>query len=115
MLCDRVSIIVRGELRDTGPLGELLSPKVQSVEVVWRSPAEDADTVRSLLRERDGEHETTSEGEVMRTTDPEAAQAFIGDVVQRGGSIVSVHPHRQSLEELFVSEANAEDSGRVLA
>jgi len=110
MLCDRVSFIVRGELKDTGPLGELLSPKVHSVDVVWRTPAQDADVVRSTLRERAGEHETTSEGEVLRTTDPQAAQEFVRAVVERGGSIVSVHPHRQSLEELFVSEANA-DSG----
>ena len=109
MLCDRVAIIVKGQLRDVGSLGELLSPQVQSVEVVWRPPPSDRDpdgeAVKAALRERDGEHETTSEGEVMRTTDPAAAQAFIAAVVERGGAVLSVHPHRQSLEELFVHEA----------
>lgn len=106
-LCDRVGIIVRGELRDVGPLGDLLSPKVQTVDVIWQPPQSDADSVRASLRERAGQHKTTSEGEVMHTTDPDAAQAFVAAVVERGGSIVSVHPHRQSLEELFVSEAQA--------
>ncbi|MGH1349106.1 MAG: ABC transporter ATP-binding protein [Nannocystales bacterium] len=107
MLCDRVGIIVQGELRDTGPLGELLSPKVQSVEVVWRAPSTEAESSGASLREREGEHKTTSEGEVFRTTDPDAAQAFVRAVVECGGMVASVHPHRQSLEELFVSEANA--------
>lgn len=105
MLCDRVGIIVKGELRDVGPLGELLSPKVQSVEVVWAPPEADAEAVRAALREREGEHETTSEGEVMRTTDPAAGHAFVAAVVGKGGTIHSVNPHRQSLEELFVHEA----------
>ncbi len=113
MLCDRVGIIVQGQLRDVGPLGELLSPKVQSVEVVWHPPAQDGQDVRSALRERGGRHETTSEGEVMKTGDPEAADAFVREVVQRGGRIVSVLPHRQSLEELFVSEAQAQTGQEV--
>jgi len=105
MLCDRVGIIVKGQLRDTGPLGDLLSPKVQSVEVVWQPPSGDEGRARGALRARAGDHETTSEGEVMRTDDPQAAQAFVAAVVERGGAVVSVHPHRQSLEELFVHEA----------
>ncbi len=105
MLCDRVGIIVKGELKDVGPLGELLSPKVQSVDVVWQPPSEDAEAIRTALREQAGNHETRSEGEVMRTDDPDAANAFVAAVVQRGGTVLSVHPHRQSLEELFVHEA----------
>ncbi|MEM7496348.1 MAG: hypothetical protein AAF471_09795 [Myxococcota bacterium] len=55
--------------------------------------------------ETPGEHETTSEGEVLRTTSPEAADAFIAKLVESGGKIVQISPHRQSLEELFVHEA----------
>ena len=106
MLCDRVAIIVRGRLRDVGPLGELLSPKIQSIDVVWRA---DAEPVRTRLREHAGEHETTSEGEVMRTDDSDLADAFIKAVVSEGGSILQVSPHRQSLEELFVHEAQHDD------
>lgn len=101
MLCDRVAIVVRGELRDVGPLGDLLDPVVKSVDVVWTAP----DLVKARLREHGGEHEATSEGEVMRTTDPIQAQAFIRAVVDAGGELIQVHRHRQSLEELFVSEA----------
>jgi ABC-2 type transport system ATP-binding protein len=105
MLCDRVGIIVRGRLRDVGPLGELLSPKIQGVEIVWRAPKDARDGLREAAAKVDGDHETTSEGEVLRTTDPEVADAFVTSVVQAGGTIVQLHRHRQSLEELFVHEA----------
>jgi ABC-2 type transport system ATP-binding protein len=103
MLCDRVAIIVRGELRDVGPLGELLSPQVRRVEVVWQAGQERA----AGLREHAGEHETTSEGEVMRTDSEEVAQAFVAAVVAAGGQVLQVTPHRQTLEELFVRDAEA--------
>jgi ABC-2 type transport system ATP-binding protein len=101
MLCDRVAIIVQGRLRDVGPLGELLSPQVRRVEVVWRADPEKC----AALREHAGEHETTSEGEVMRTENEDVAQAFVAAVVAAGGQVVQVTPHRQTLEELFVADA----------
>jgi ABC-2 type transport system ATP-binding protein len=101
MLCDRVGIIVKGRLRDVGPLGELLSPRVQSVDVVWTAP----EAAQAKLREAPGEHTRTSEGEVMRTTDKDAAEAFVRAVALAGGTVSMVSPHRQSLEELFVHEA----------
>lgn len=109
MLCDRVGIIVRGQIRDVGPLGTLLSPRVRSVEVVWAAP----DAVVRRLREHRGDHETTSEGEVLRTDDPDLATEFVAHVVREGGTILQVHRHRQSLEELFVSEAAADGGARV--
>src|SRR5690606_10448353 len=101
MLCDRVGIIVNGELRDVGKLGDLLSPRVQSAEVVWRGDAQALERLRAYP----GDHTTTSEGEVMRTDDPEAAEAFVAAVVHAGGKVLQVTRHRQSLEELFVHEA----------
>jgi ABC-2 type transport system ATP-binding protein len=100
MLCDRVAIVVDGELRETGPLGELLSPTVQHVDLVWNGPD-------ALAGELDGEHTTTSEGRVLRLPDIAAAQRALATIVAKGGEVRELVPHRQSLEELFVSEAKA--------
>jgi ABC-2 type transport system ATP-binding protein len=108
MLCDRVGIIVRGSLRDVGPLGDLLNPRVDRVEIVWSAP----DALATRLRERDGEHEVTSEGTITRVSDLDAAQAFAASVLDEGGRLLQLTPHRQSLEELFVSEAEADEAGR---
>jgi ABC-2 type transport system ATP-binding protein len=105
MMCDRVGIIVKGQLRDVGPLGELLSPDVHDVTVVW---AGSADLV-ATLREFPGHHEETSEGHVYRADDEAQANGFVRKVAETGGSVLQVTPHRQSLEELFVSEAREEE------
>jgi ABC-2 type transport system ATP-binding protein len=100
MLCDRVAIVVGGELRETGPLGELLSPTVQHVDVVWSGPD-------PIVAQLDGEHTTTSEGRVLRVPDVAAAQRALAAIIAGGGEVRELVPHRQSLEELFVSEAKA--------
>ncbi len=101
MMCDRVGILVRGRLKDVGLLGELLSPDVHDVTVVWSASADVAPT----LREYAGHHEETSEGHVYRSVDERTSQAFVAQVVKAGGTVHQVIPHRQSLEELFVTEA----------
>jgi ABC-2 type transport system ATP-binding protein len=108
MLCDRVGIIVAGRLRDVGPLGRLLNPRVDRVEIVWSAP----DATATRLRERDGEHEVTSEGTVTRVADLDAAQAFAGALLEGGGRLLQLTPHRQSLEELFMSEAENDETRR---
>ena len=113
MLCDRVAIIARGLLQDVGELGDLLSPRVQSVDVVWTAEPGELEAARSKLREREGEHETTSEGEVFRTGSVERGQAFIEAVVGCKGSIVTVQRHRQGLEELFVQGAEQAEAAEA--
>jgi len=103
MLCDRVAIVVGGRLRETGPLGELLSPTVQYVDIVWTAPDGTLATLDALA----GEHTSTSEGRVLRVPDLAAAQRALAAIVAAGGEIRELVPHRQSLEELFVTEARA--------
>jgi ABC-2 type transport system ATP-binding protein len=105
-LCDRVAIIVRGKLRDVGPLGELLDPRVDSVDIVWEHDEEEQ---RARLRAHEGEHRATSEGEVLTVAGQAEADAFVAAVVGAGGHVRQLLPHRQGLEDLFVSEAAKED------
>nr|WP_255216759.1 ABC transporter ATP-binding protein [Pseudenhygromyxa sp. WMMC2535] len=109
LLCDRVGIIVKGELRDVGPLGELLSPAVHHVEVVWSGSEE----LRARMREEfaEGRHESSSEGEVF-VVDAETSEVvqaevdrFVAAVAGGGGSLLQVNPRRETLEELFVRDA----------
>jgi ABC-2 type transport system ATP-binding protein len=106
-LCDRVGIIVKGKLRDVGPLGELLDPKIDSVDVIWEAADEE---VAARLREHPGRHRATSEGQVLTVADEAAADAFVAAVVTAGGRVRQILAHRQSLEELFVAEAAKEDA-----
>lgn len=109
MLCDRVAIVVRGELRDTGPLGKLLSPKVSGVEVVWDGD----DALAARVGEGPGAHTRTSEGRVARLDDLDQANAVVAAIVGGGGRILQLTPHRQGLEELFVHEARTAGEERA--
>ncbi len=85
MVCDRVAIVVRGELRSLGTLESMLETGGSTVDVGVRGAA--AELVERL------------------TADALTARQFVSAVLGSGAHLVSVTPHRQSLEELFVAEA----------
>ena len=100
-LCDRVGILVQGQLRDVGSLGELLSPRLDGVEIVWQAP----ESACAELRTFEGRHREASEGNVLHVDDLAASHAFVQQLLAADGRLLQLQPHRQSLESLFVSEA----------
>jgi ABC-2 type transport system ATP-binding protein len=99
-LCDRVGVIIGGQLRDVGRIGELLSPRVKSVELTvdgGEGPAAELPPGRVIAR--DGGRLTLS------FLDEEAAQQAVRATLSRGGRLVSMTPHRETLEDLFVRRA----------
>jgi ABC-2 type transport system ATP-binding protein len=113
LLCDRVAIIVKGKLRDVGPLGELLSPKVLRIEVLWQGDA----ALQAALREQFGQtehaehtepaqtHHSRSEGHVFIAQAQAQLDRFVAAVIAGGGQISSVTPQRETLEQLFVRDS----------
>jgi ABC-2 type transport system ATP-binding protein len=96
-LCDRVGVILGGKLRDVGRLGELLSPRVRQVEVTARVPSGAREPfARGRLLAAEGDQLTVA------FDDPEAADAAVAAVATGGGRVVSVTPHRETLEDFFV-------------
>ena len=97
VLCDRVGIILGGRLRDVGRLGDLLSPRVQSIEATLcvPPPARNALARASLLAEH---------GDQLDVTFPDepAAEEAIRIVLAAGGRVVALTPHRETLEDFFV-------------
>jgi ABC-2 type transport system ATP-binding protein len=81
LLCDRVAIVVGGKLRDSGPLDQLLSPKLLHTEVVL-------------------EHGGAKEA--LRLDAGVDVEAALRDALAAGKKVVSVTPRRESLEDLFV-------------
>jgi ABC-2 type transport system ATP-binding protein len=102
LLCERVAIIVKGKLRDVGPLGALLSPKVHRIEVLWQGP----EALQEQLRQEfSGEHNSSSEGQVYVAREQADVDRFVRAVLGGDGSITQVTPQRETLEELFVRDA----------
>jgi ABC-2 type transport system ATP-binding protein len=102
VICDRVGILVKGELRAMGTVGELLSGmRVKSVEMTFEG-------VRGVSFSK---VEGMASGMVVHdhlTTaifnDPEAASKAKRLVFDSGGEIISLIPNKGSLEDLFMEE-----------
>jgi len=101
-ICDRVGILVEGRLTDCGALADLVAPGARAVELVVENVPPDLvarlqqDGTRVLQRDR-----TT----VLTFRDEGRARAALSAAVSSGATIVSLTPHRRSLEELFISRA----------
>jgi ABC-2 type transport system ATP-binding protein len=101
-ICDRVGILVDGRLTDCGTLADLVAPGARAVELVLENAAPELvsrfqqDGARVLQRDR---------STVLTFPDESHARTALCAVVSSGATVVSLTPHRRSLEELFVSRA----------
>jgi len=101
-ICDRVGILVEGRLTDCGALADLVAPGARAVELVVENVPPDLvarlqqDGTRVLQRDR---------ATVLTFRDEDRARAALSAAVSSGATIVSLTPHRRSLEELFISRA----------
>ena len=105
MICDRVGILVRGRLRDIGPLEGLLSARTVQTEVLLAGVTQ---AVLSLAeKESWAVHE---EGERVQITLPgeQDPAALLSCALQEGARVIAVTPRTESLEDLFVREAGRE-------
>jgi ABC-2 type transport system ATP-binding protein len=114
VLCDRVAILNRGRLSETGRLEELRERATDRHRIEITVAGTDPDKLASVFPALDGAEITPTAGgariEVAGEQDVDAALAALR---RAGGRLVSVQPVRQSLEELFVREVadNRGDSG----
>ncbi len=115
-LCDRVGVIFGGRLRDVGRIEELLHANVRAVELTAIVPeaARPALALGQIVR-RDGDRFTVS------FPDEATASAALRAAVTAGGRVLSLTPHRDTLEDFFVRRlaevgaARAEGAARVVS
>ena len=104
MICDRVAIVHHGRIIEEGSVGRLLARAGERVEVLARgegggAPLEQPSPDRL--------------GELWRyELPPSEIDSFLGALLEAGAKIVSVQPRRATLEDLFLREVLAHDSGK---
>ena len=102
MICDRVGILVRGRLQSVGAIHELVGASaVTSVEVI----VEGLPDIGVRETERLGGTVVRRGHQVMITLHDETVVTALLDVIRRhAGRLVSLVPHKRSLEDLFLKE-----------
>src|SRR5438309_1704089 len=103
-ICDTVGIMIGGRLTDCGTLSRLLEPGVRAVEIVARGIP---DHVLRGLVERGAEAMERDGATVLTFSSEPPAQEAVKVIVAAGGVLVSLSPHRETLESLFVQRARA--------
>jgi ABC-2 type transport system ATP-binding protein len=104
-LCDRVAILRKGKLAATGNLDELLSEsgaaQVYEVNVKGISAAALENELKGIAGATISAKPT---GANIQITNEKDIDVILPIIREKGGSLVSVQPVKQSLEELFVKE-----------
>ncbi|MDI6849444.1 MAG: ABC transporter ATP-binding protein [Candidatus Saccharicenans sp.] len=97
MICDRVAIILAGEIINQGYLGDLISEKVLFTEVIIGGvPAAEFSHL--------GESVSTSGDRVLlKVFEEEKIDRVINLVQQNRGKIISLLPRTETLEDIFVN------------
>ncbi len=104
MICDRVGIIVEGKLRDQTDLHEWLAMRVPTSELRVAGISEETfDRIRSLSSR------TVASGTeiLLEVSDDGTVEKVIDLVRVDGGRIITLTPHRESLETLFLREVKS--------
>jgi ABC-2 type transport system ATP-binding protein len=105
-LCDRVAILKKGKLAHTGRLEELREQagERQGIEIVVVGAS--AEAMKNALQDLAGAIVTsTTNGARVEVGDEKDVDKVIAALRANDGRLVSVHPIKQSLEELFVKDS----------
>jgi len=108
MVCDRVAIIVRGRIRFEGATHEFLAGGEPEADVVLARLAPEA--AASLEEEFQARLRGLDDRIELRVAE-KLVNPLLHAAIAAGAEVVSVTPHRMSLESIFLS-AVAEDRAR---
>ncbi|HJR77986.1 MAG TPA: ABC transporter ATP-binding protein [Nitrospiraceae bacterium] len=103
MICDRVGIVMKGRLLASGRVEDLVrQDHTQSVEIVCQQVnAEGNALIRSMATR------VLQQGQQCLIVLPssDVVDAMVGEIRRQGGRLISVTPHKASLEDLFFQES----------
>jgi ABC-2 type transport system ATP-binding protein len=100
VLCDRVAILKRGRLAQTGHLDELRARPNDPHQMEVMATGADAATLQQLLP--NGQVTPTPSGLRIEIAAENEIEAVLAALRKAGGKVVSIQPIKQSLEELFL-------------
>lgn len=101
MICDRVGILNRGKLINVGRLDEILDARLKYIEVI--AEGVDMDVISNI----DKGAIRVGDRIIMRLGNEQQVDEVIELSRRKDGRIISIIPHRESLEDYFIKEVGS--------
>lgn len=109
IVADRVGIVLKGELKQIGKISELLDQSIATYEVTitgWNEKM--SEIISPLAREvRQEEAET-----LVVLDNEDQVDTVLKTVSDNKGRVISLIPHRESLEDLFIQQVKGEEGSK---
>jgi ABC-2 type transport system ATP-binding protein len=103
MICDRIGILVKGRLKAVGTVQELAgASSVNSIELVVEDVSE---SVLAGIRELAATVMRRGNQVLIKLDDEERVNSLLDLILKQKGRVVSLTPHKRSLEDLFLTES----------
>ena len=113
MICDRVGVIVKGKLLATGRVDELDNQgHTQSVEIMCQGIS--AEQIPSIQAMASRVVQRGSQSLIV-LPGPDSLERALAEIRKQGGTLISVTPHKGSLEELFFQSQGTDSNVRPVA
>jgi len=107
MICDQVGIIIGGKCQNIGDLNTLLSPKTSLIEVSIKGISEAS---LSRIESISSSKKIGNEAYVLKIVDESLLPKLLNFLHREKTQIVSIIPHKETLEELFMGEIRERQS-----
>ncbi|MEW6379925.1 MAG: ABC transporter ATP-binding protein [bacterium] len=101
MVCDRVGILVNGELKAVGRIDSLVETKLKSAEIAFSGLAEAAKEKIRQIATRMLDH---ADKTLATLPSRESVDQVIRIISEGQGSLISLTPIRETLEDIFLKE-----------
>lgn len=103
MICDRIGILVKGRLKAVGTVQELAgASSVNSIELVVEDVSE---SVLAGIRDLAATVMRRGNQILIKLDDEERVNSLLDLILKQKGRVVSLTPHKRSLEDLFLTES----------
>ena len=101
LICDRVGILVDGQLRALGRIEDLVDTRLNSAEIAFYGLKEDSkEEIRNFCTQMVDHSEKT----LAILYDRESVDRAVKIITDGKGSLISLTPVRQTLEDIFLKE-----------
>jgi len=104
-ICDRIGVILNGALKGEGKLGDIMGSKIKSYEISFKGGTE---SLLESLKKLSSRIIRRGDEVFIHLEREENLDNAIKHITDEGGKLLSLIPHRETLEEYFVREFRGE-------